>query len=286
MTWGIRTRFSVEMNSDQGEMMYQGMKSKAGILGVVLATVLLMPASAQAATADLSVSTTDTPDPVVEGGQLTYSITATNNGPEAASGVVVRNELSSQVTFVSATSSQGDCELTGKTVRCSLGVLAVGDATVTIRVTTKKAGQITNRSSISLGASDTDPVASNDVDVETTTVSEPPGGGGGGGGGPTCSGAAVTILGTGGADVLVGTSGRDVIKARGGNDQIRGLGGKDLVCAGGGNDRAKGGIGNDRLKGGPGRDRLKGGAGNDGLLGGPGRDSCKGGPGQDAERSC
>ena len=285
MTCGVRTRLSLERELDQGDTMKQGTKLKQGVGGLALAAALLIPASAQAATADLSVSTTDTPDPVVEGDQLTYSIIATNSGPETASGVVVRNELSSQVTFVSASSSQGDCELTGKTVRCSLGMLAVGDATITIRVTPKKAGEITNRTSISLGASDTDPVASNDVDVETTTVTEPPTGGGGGGG-PTCSGAAVTILGTGGADTIVGTAGRDVIKARGGNDQIRGLGGQDLVCAGGGNDRAKGGIGNDRLKGGPGRDRLKGGAGSDGLLGGPGRDSCRGGPGRDAERSC
>jgi len=253
------------------------------LIGVAtIAVSALLPGVAQAETADLSVSTTDSPDPVVEGGTLTYSIVAANHGPEDAHGVVLRDELSGQVAFVSASASQGSCDTTGKTVRCSLGQLPVGDATVTIKVTAKKAGQITNRSAVSLAASDTDPVASNDLDIDTTTVSAPP---------PdvpvaTCGGSKATIVGTGAAETLLGTPRRDVIKARGGNDVIRGLAVGDVVCAGGGDDTVRGGGGNDRLRGGAGRDLIKGGGGGDALDGGTGRDTCRGGGGSDTKRSC
>lgn len=253
----------------------------------LLALALVIPASAQAATADLAITKADSPDPVTEGTVLTYTITVTNLGPDAAGGVTVTDKLSSHVDFVSATASQGSCDRKGKTVTCTLGTLAVGEytpteAVVTIKVKPKKVGPLTNEASVAVGKGDTDPVGANDTDSETTTVVAA----GGGGGGPTCAGQAVTIAGTGGADTLSGTPSRDVIKARAGNDVVRGLQGNDIVCAGGGNDTLKGGSGNDRLKGGAGRDLLKGGGGNDDLLGGPGRDRCRGGSGQDTKSSC
>ena len=253
----------------------------------LLAMALVIPASAEAATADLAPTKSDSPDPVTEGAVLTYTITVTNLGPDVAGGVTVTDKLSSHVDFVSATASQGSCDRKGKTVTCALGTLAVGEytpteAVVTIKVKPKKAGQLTNEASVAIGKGDTDPVGANDIDSETTTVVAA----GGGGGGPTCAGQAVTIAGTGAADTLTGTATRDVIKARGGNDIVRGLQGNDIVCAGGGSDTVKGGNGNDRLKGGAGRDLLKGGGGNDDRFGGPGRDRCRGGSGQDTKQSC
>ncbi|HLM31446.1 MAG TPA: CARDB domain-containing protein [Solirubrobacterales bacterium] len=251
----------------------------------VLAVAILAPASAQADTADLAVDKSDSPDPVTEGAALTYTINVTNAGPGTAHDVTVTDDLSTQLTYVSATASQGTCDLTGKTVRCAIGQLDSGEsATVTIKVTAKKAGSLTNTASVSLGQADTDPVTTNNTATATTMVVAA--GGGGGGGGATCAGHAVTQAGTGGADTIVGTAGRDVIKARGGNDVIRGLQSKDFVCAGSGKDTLKGGGGGDRLKGGRGRDLLKGGGGRDALRGGPGHDVCKGGPGRDSERSC
>jgi uncharacterized repeat protein (TIGR01451 family) len=248
---------------------------------------MLVPASAQAATADLAITKSDSPDPVKESAVLTYTITVTNLGPGTASGVTVTDELDSHVDFGSATSTQGTCDLKGKTVTCVVGTLGASlnaqSATITINVTPKRAGQLSNTATVAVGSGDTDPNPANNSATQTTTVVAA---GGGGGGGATCAGHAATIVGTGGPDTLTGTSGRDVIKARGGNDLIRALQDKDLVCAGGGNDTLKGGSGNDRLKGGSGRDLLKGGGGSDQLLGGPGRDRCHGGAGHDIERGC
>jgi uncharacterized repeat protein (TIGR01451 family) len=257
----------------------------------LLALMMVFPAPAGAAVADLSVDKSDSPDPVRVGEELAYTINVFNAGPGAASGVVLTDTLPSHVDFVSASSSQGGCEHKGNKVTCDLGTLAAGApsstpvATVTIRVRPTKDGQISNAATVEVGAGDTDPSPANNSDTETTTVL-PGGGGGGGGGGASCAGHAATIVGTGGAETLIGTPGRDVIVARGGNDLIKGLGGKDVVCGGGGRDTAKGGAGNDRLKGGRGPDRLRGGTGRDAMFGGGGNDSCRGGPGHDTERTC
>lgn len=58
----------------------------ARILLSVLGLALLLPATAAAgvASADLSVTKEDTPDPVTPGSNLTYTITVTNNGPAPA----------------------------------------------------------------------------------------------------------------------------------------------------------------------------------------------------------
>jgi uncharacterized repeat protein (TIGR01451 family) len=248
---------------------------------------MLVPASAQAATADLAITKSDSADPVKEGAVLTYTITVTNLGPGTASGVTVTDELDSHVDFGSAASTQGTCDVRGKTVTCDVGTLGASpnaqSATITVNVTPKRAGQLSNTATVAVGSGDTDPNPANNSATQTTTVVAA---GGGGGGGATCAGHAVTIAGTGGSDTIRGTAKRDVIKARGGNDHVSGLQGKDIVCAGGGNDTVKGGAGNDRLKGGSGRDVLKGAGGDDDLFGGPGRDRCNGGPGHDTEQSC
>ena len=264
--------------------MKTGTRSRRGWLALVpiLALGVIAPTQASAAS-DLSITKTDSADPVAENAPLTYTITVSNAGPDAANGVEVTDDLSPQVDPVSATASQGNCTTQGKKVTCALGSLASGaTATVTLQVTTKKAGQLSNTATVT--STDADAYTENNSATQTTAVTA--GGGGGGGGGATCAGQAMTIVGTGGADLLTGTAKRDVIKARGGNDTIRGLQGKDIVCAGGGNDTVKGGGGNDRLKGGTGRDLLKGGGGNDDLFGGPGRDRCRGGAGQDTQKSC
>lgn len=71
-------------------------------------------------TTDLAVSVADSPDPVAAGTQLTYTVTATNNGPNPATSVQVVDTLPADVDFVSA--SPG-CTAAGQVVTCNIGEL-------------------------------------------------------------------------------------------------------------------------------------------------------------------
>jgi len=270
------------------------------LLGILIAMMVAFSGGASAAPgdADLSITKTDSPDSVVQGNNLTYTITVTNHGPLAATNVVVTDNLpaKSDVDFVSATSAAGSCGLKGSTVTCNLDTLAnAGTATVTIVVKTKHSGTLSNRATV---ASPDDNTPANNTATATTTVT-------GKGNQPAkASCATPSITGTPGNDVLVGTAGNDVILALAGDDAVFSGGGSDLICAGIGNDLVASGAGGDKSVGGPGRDRLKGGRGpdllkgkagrdqlrgqrgNDFLSGGRGFGSCKGGAGRDSLVSC
>jgi uncharacterized repeat protein (TIGR01451 family) len=77
--------------------------------------------------ADLSLTKTASPDPVKVGEDLTYTLTATNNGPDKATKVTVTDTLPEGATFISAVASQGSCKKSGlRNVICSLGTLNSG----------------------------------------------------------------------------------------------------------------------------------------------------------------
>jgi uncharacterized repeat protein (TIGR01451 family) len=88
------------------------------------------------ASADLSITKLDTPDPVVAGTNLTYTINVANAGPSAATNVVVTDILPAQVKVLSATpSGAGSCGGTtgagdpAQPLTCNLGSLASGAST-------------------------------------------------------------------------------------------------------------------------------------------------------------
>lgn len=262
----------------------------------VAAPFVLIPAVASAATADLGIALTDSPDPVTAETELVYAVEVTNAGPEAATEVAVADDLPSQTRFVSATPSQGSCDRHGGKLSCALGTLESGAAaTIEIRLVPRKPGSLVNEATVS--SADTDPVPLNDTATETTTVLPAPPA-------PTCGGHAATVVGTEGDDQLIGTAKRDVIAALGGNDVVDGLEGNDLICGsagddtvrgragadllrtGSGRDTVRGGGGPDTLRAGGGRDLLLGGAADDLLRGGGGVDRCVGGSGRDTKRSC
>ena len=60
-----------------------------------------------AQSADLNVAKTDSPDPVLVGTNLTYTITVTNAGPNAAANAALTDILPANTTFVSLTSPGG-----------------------------------------------------------------------------------------------------------------------------------------------------------------------------------
>ena len=122
------------------------------------------------AAADLSVTKSDSPEPVSKGAALTYNIVVTNNGPGSAAGVQLTDSLPANVQFVSAASTAGSCAQTGSTVACNLGQVSNGaSVNVTIIVTPKKTGTITNTVQVSSGSPDPNP--SNNTDTEQTVVS-------------------------------------------------------------------------------------------------------------------
>jgi uncharacterized repeat protein (TIGR01451 family) len=118
--------------------------------------------------ADLSVSQTVSPDPVVAGANLVYQVTVRNAGPDADPDVTLTDQLPHEASFVSATTSQGLCDGVGS-VTCTLGVLGNGGtATVTLVVTTRAAGTITNDAEAAGSVSDPD--LTNNTSEATTTV--------------------------------------------------------------------------------------------------------------------
>lgn len=124
---------------------------------------------------DLAITKSDNADPVTAGEALTYTLNVTNNGPSAATGVVVSDLLPSGVTFTSGSASQGTVSENNGTVTVSLGSLASGaSATVTLNVAVSinASGILTNTASVSSSELDTSP--SNNTATEPTTVTPPP----------------------------------------------------------------------------------------------------------------
>ena len=127
--------------------------------------------------ADLSVTKTDSPDPVNVGENVTYIINVTNHGPESTD-VTLTDTLPPEVTFVSATPSQGSCSGTS-TVTCDLGNMNSGTgATVTIVVnvpiTTPAGTVLRNTAQVSGTRPEPDPDPHPNTSTEETTVYRAP----------------------------------------------------------------------------------------------------------------
>ena len=123
--------------------------------------------------ADLSITKTDSKDPIRAGEQLTYTLTVTNIGPDTSTNIVVTDILPDSVEFISATPSQGNCMKSGPnlggTVTCNLNNLASGEtATITIVVKPTEPGTIENLAIV--GGDESDPNNQNNSDTESTEV--------------------------------------------------------------------------------------------------------------------
>lgn len=98
--------------------------------------------------ADLSVTKTDSPDPVEWGQELNYRITVTNNGPSNATNVRLTDTLPNTVRFTSAIIGSWDCTgpdetQPGGTITCVLNSLAIGSSsTLLVTVTPASAAPV------------------------------------------------------------------------------------------------------------------------------------------------
>jgi uncharacterized repeat protein (TIGR01451 family) len=122
---------------------------------------------------DLSVSKVGDPNPVLVGDTLTYSLTASNAGPDLAMNVVVTDTLPAEVALVSAEVEGGSCTTLDNVVTCMAGDLAAGDsAVVTIQVIPLEATTLSNCASVMGEGTELNP-ANNDTCIVTVSEARP-----------------------------------------------------------------------------------------------------------------
>jgi uncharacterized repeat protein (TIGR01451 family) len=117
-------------------------------------------------TADLSVSLNILTNSVGVGLPMTLFATVTNNGPAAATGVVLTNSLPAGTTLVSTSASQGTCTNLDGTVICDIGELtSAATATVTLTLLPTQGGTLRSTAGVSLV--EQDPQRANNVGSAT-----------------------------------------------------------------------------------------------------------------------
>jgi uncharacterized repeat protein (TIGR01451 family) len=121
--------------------------------------------------ADLGLTVVDAPDPVAQGGLLTYTIQATNLGPSTAAALTVTDTLPAQAAFVSSTPGFPTCMHLAGVVTCTLGALAPGaDTTVTLQATVDPTALGTISNTAAASGPTPDPSSANNSETEATLV--------------------------------------------------------------------------------------------------------------------
>lgn len=135
---------------------------RLAVLAALVAVLGLATASsALAATSDLSITNSGSPDPVAAGQYVSYTLSVTNNGPDPATGVTVTNPLPPHTQYIPGDSQ---CSLSGSNVVCALGTLpngGNGSAEIVLRLTDFSFhGTIHDTATVS--SASTDPTAPDD----------------------------------------------------------------------------------------------------------------------------
>ncbi|MEY2410952.1 MAG: hypothetical protein QOF48_3622, partial [Verrucomicrobiota bacterium] len=124
--------------------------------------------------ADLDLQMAGAPDPVWLGEDVVFTLAFTNRGPSQATGVAVTNVLPAGLSFVSSTTTRGNCSHVGNTVICTVGSLLPGaGGTISIAARALSAGFATN--SARLVGSDGDPDPANNFASLTIRALAPSG---------------------------------------------------------------------------------------------------------------
>jgi uncharacterized repeat protein (TIGR01451 family) len=128
--------------------------------------------------ADLAITKTDSPDPVITGNNLTYTVTVTNNGPDTATSVIVTDDLPAEITFVSCSSTGGGvCGGSANNRTVTFASLTSGESetitfVATVNCSVADGTVISNTATVS--SCTNDPNTNNNSAIATTTASNPP----------------------------------------------------------------------------------------------------------------
>src|SRR5262249_35356117 len=124
--------------------------------------------------ADLSITKTDSPDPVVAGANITYTITLTNNGPSDAQTVTVTDTVPpANTSLVSATVTTGTGWSVGGSVTFSKATVAAGETavfTIVVKVGSGVAQGTVITNTATAATATTDPNSANNSATATTDV--------------------------------------------------------------------------------------------------------------------
>jgi uncharacterized repeat protein (TIGR01451 family) len=129
------------------------------------------PSATATSGADVFVTKLDSPDPVVSGEEIIYTLLVVNSGSVAATDVRVDDELPTGAAFISA--SPGCSE--GARVSCDIGTLAPGDtATFTITLAAPSVTSQTSIKNCAVAYADNDQNTDNNDHCQWTSVSPSP----------------------------------------------------------------------------------------------------------------
>ncbi|GLF96031.1 beta strand repeat-containing protein [Streptomyces yaizuensis] len=119
------------------------------------------------ASVDLALTKTG-PASVTAGGQVSYTITVTNNGPDASTGWTVTDPIPAGLTNA-ATTTPG-CSISAGTLTCTGGALAVGGSTTIALTGTADVNATSIVNTATVDGDDPDPNPNNNTDTTNTTV--------------------------------------------------------------------------------------------------------------------
>ncbi len=126
--------------------------------------------------ANLGLTKTGSPNPVIGGAPITYTLTASNSGPNASDNIVITDTLPPSVSFVSGAGAGWTCGHAGGVVTCSRPgphpVNAPIPPVTVVGTVTASGGIVTNSATVSpaVVGGTADPDSSNNTRTVNTTV--------------------------------------------------------------------------------------------------------------------
>ncbi len=146
---GAATRTSGSQSASSSFVLAAGNANAKGIVAVVTSSGNLVPADVAVSSSAASTAT--------EGNVVTFTFNVTNNGPAAATGVVLTDTLGANWTYSSASNSQGTVQQAGGVVTINIGSVAAGQVvTVQVQATALEPGVSSNTAALAATTSDFD----------------------------------------------------------------------------------------------------------------------------------